>query len=392
MPAPFDRTLRSLQADSARRFGVQAAVAFALLAAWIVWFLFARVAVWAPAERARLEVANEVHQVQAPASGRVVEVALSLGRQVKAGDLLVRLDSEPERLRLDEEKQKGAAAQAQLDKQRAESAAEGRADAERRAAAKASIAEAQARAREAAELHRSAEAELVRLQPLRKGGLVSAAELSKTESLTVQQRAGAEAAGERARRLELEEQMEQSRAQGRLAALGREEARLSGLVEASRTAAASLAAEIDRRAIRAQIAGQLGRATPLQIGAVVKEGDPIAAIVPTGELRVVADFAPPVALGRVRPGQRARLRLHGFSWTQYGALPAVVTGVSREASPGVLAAQQGQIRVELSVPPGHGSNVPLQHGLPGDLEVEIEEVSPATLALRAAGALAGTAK
>ena len=49
--------------------------------------------------------------------------------------------------------------------------------------------------------------------------------------------------------------------------------------------------------------------------------------------------------------------------------------------------RDGNVRVELSVQPDADSRIPLQHGLPGSVEIEIERASPATLVLRAAGKL-----
>jgi hypothetical protein len=62
-------------------------------------------------------------------------------------------------------------------------------------------------------------------------------------------------------------------------------------------------------------------------------------------LQIMTDFLPPAALGRIQPGQPAQLRLD-------------------------------------AAPP-----IPLQHGLPGIVEVEVDHVSPATLVLCTAGRL-----
>jgi membrane fusion protein (multidrug efflux system) len=43
------------------------------------------------------------------------------------------------------------------------------------------------------------------------------------------------------------------------------------------------------------------------------------------------------------------------------------------------------VRVELEVDPA-SARVPLEHGLPGRAEIEIERIAPAVLVLRAAGA------
>jgi membrane fusion protein (multidrug efflux system) len=113
---------------------------------------------------------------------------------------------------------------------------------------------------------------------------------------------------------------------------------------------------------------------------VVHEGDKLAAVVPAGKLRVVANFDPPAALGRIRPGQHARLRLQGFPWAQYGSVAATITNVASEI-------RDGSIRVELALDAHSDSRLPLQHGLPGSVEVEIETLSPANLVLRTAGSL-----
>jgi membrane fusion protein (multidrug efflux system) len=118
----------------------------------------------------------------------------------------------------------------------------------------------------------------------------------------------------------------------------------------------------------------------LRIGAVVHEGDKLAAVIPSGKLRVVANFDPPTALGRIRPGQHARLRLEGFPWAQYGSVTATITNVASEI-------RDGSIRVEMAIDPNSSSRIPLQHGLPGSVEVEIETLSPASLVLRTAGSL-----
>ena len=135
--------------------------------------------------------------------------------------------------------------------------------------------------------------------------------------------------------------------------------------------------EAERRSIRAPVAGRLGDVTPLQVGAVIREGDRLASIIPDGRVRVVAEF-PPTALGRTRPGQPARLRLDGFPWLQYGRLSATVTRIASEP-------RERRVRVELALE--RAANLPnfLQHGLPVTVEVEVERVTPVVLLLRAAG-------
>ena len=101
-----------------------------------------------------------------------------------------------------------------------------------------------------------------------------------------------------------------------------------------------------------------------------------------GTATIVADFSP-AALGRIQPGQPARLRLESFPWIKYGAVRATVATVAREPS-------DGWLEVKLSIQPDPSTAVPLQHGQTGAVEVEVERVAPAALVLRAAGQLLAT--
>ena len=97
--------------------------------------------------------------------------------------------------------------------------------------------------------------------------------------------------------------------------------------------------------------------------------------------QVAAEF-PATALGRIQPGQPAHLRLAGFPADQYGSIPATITQVTYRA-------EDGQVHTLLALQPAPDSPIPLQQGMAGTIEVEIEQVAPATLALRAAGRAAG---
>jgi membrane fusion protein (multidrug efflux system) len=48
------------------------------------------------------------------------------------------------------------------------------------------------------------------------------------------------------------------------------------------------------------------------------------------------------------------------------------------------------VRVEFALIPSAHPRIPLQHGLPGSIEVQTERVSPAALILRSAGELVGS--
>ncbi len=176
----------------------------------------------------------------------------------------------------------------------------------------------------------------------------------------------------------MDRRFEQSEKQAVLADLERQRALLEARMSSLEAVLSGMAHELEQHRVRAPIAGSLGEVVSLQPGAVVAKGDRLAAIVPPGRLRIVAEFAPPEALGRIQPDQRARLRLEGFPWVHYGTVPARVSRVASEPL-------DGRIRVELGLERAPSVPVPLQHGLPGTLEVEVERISPAALVLRVAG-------
>src|SRR5712692_3604000 len=123
MSTAFSRTLRSLERDGFRRYFWGFSLAILLLGAWLAWFCLSPVGRYEVSDTARLEVNQAMYLVQAPITGRVVASHLVLGRMVRAGDILVDLDSKPERLQLAEERTRLQAAAPQIGALREEAAA-----------------------------------------------------------------------------------------------------------------------------------------------------------------------------------------------------------------------------------------------------------------------------
>jgi len=376
----FSRTMRSLEADSSRRPNLVLVVAALLLGAWFAWFFLARIARYEVTDTARLEVDQAIYSVQAPVSGRVVTSRLLLDREVQAGDILVELDSDPQRLQLAEERARVAALSPQIAALRQETTTAEQARREEQRATSVAIKQAQAQFREGEARARYAEQEAERLKSLRSEGLIAEREFTQGIAEAERRRAAAESLQFAAGRLEQEQRTRESDRQAHLDRLRGEMTQLEGQQAITVATVEKLQYEIERRCIRAPVKGRLGEVAILRTGAFVEEAAKLCGVVPLGELRMVTEFLPPAALGRIHPGQPARLRLQGFPWAQYGSIRATVASVGSEI-------RDGRVRVELNVHPDAYSLIPLQHGLPGTVEVEVERVSPATLVLRAAGRL-----
>jgi multidrug resistance efflux pump len=376
MSSPFSRSLRALESESSRSW-LPAVVAAGLIVAWSAWFLLARVPLYETSALARIEASAAAHPVDARLAGRVTRVNLTVGAPVTAGEVLVEVEADAERLALDEARARLDALKAEIVAVGREIPAEERAIVDDRQAAFVARDEQRAIIREAEASLGLADEEAKRIARLRAEGIIPDLDDARARAEAARRRAAADAAGSALARIE---QDEKTRVSDRFVRIQRLRGTLSRLDGEASTAAATirrLEYEVERRVLRAPITGRIAEAADLRIGAVVDEGDRLAAIVPDGPLRVVAQFPPAAALGRVRPEQSARIRLLGFPWTEYGSLRAKVTSVSDEV-------RDGLVRVELSVS-ALPSSMPLSHGLPGNVEIEVERVRPAWLVLRTLG-------
>ncbi len=378
MASPFSRTLRSLHSERSTGSYAGFAALAVVFALWLAWFVSARLPIYAISEDARLEVERAVHQVAAAAGGRIVEVRAAVGQEVTAGEVLFELDSRLERRRLDEEIAHREALLKEVESLRVALATETRGLADAGAAARAATLEARSRHQAGVAAAELAEEEAKRGARLHEQGLTSDMELRRAEALARERRSQADALERAVDRFGSEHLSARRDRQARLDQIEREIAELEGGAEISAAAARRLEEEIARRLIRSPAAGRLGELAKVRSGSVVVAGDHLATVIPSAELKVVAGFPPSEALARVRRGQPAQLRLDGFPWTEFGSLPSEVTRVSGEA-------RDGRLWIDCSVAPGLESAIPLQHGMPGTLVVEVERISPAELVLRAAG-------
>jgi membrane fusion protein (multidrug efflux system) len=375
MAAAFARTTRSLAMDSPRWAMGALAVAGLVLAAWLAWFLGASVTLYEVSQRARLEVGTAAREVSPIQSGRLVASALVIGRRVHAGDVLVELDAAAQRLRLADAERRLADYPPRLASLTREIAALGAADAGDQAGALAAARSAQARLQEAETAARAA-GELARRQAADAAlGGIARSEALKAAADARRAADARNALAEEARKTGFDAAARRGQNAARIEELAQARLALEAERDATQSAIAQLRNEIENRIVRAPVSGTIGEVQALQPGAVVGAGQRLATIVPSGDLILVAEFDPASALGRIRPGQRATLRLAGYPWAQYGSVAARVERVAGEL-------RNGQLRVELRATSSGMRGVRLAHGLAGTVEVEVETLSPARLLAR----------
>jgi multidrug resistance efflux pump len=376
----FSHTARALNQDTLGGGALALGAGLVILVGWGAWFLLADVTVVESSASAQLEASSMPRSIESPMSGRVVVARLQLGVEVAKGAPLVELDSRALELELAEQQARLRGLEPQLAAIRNELSQEERGLAAAGRAAQASRAETAARLTEAQVTSRIASEERSRMAAMQGEGVVAELDVIRASGQVEQREAFVQSLRVEARKRQFDQRTTTSDRGAEVERLRREEAELAAELEVARARIARLQHDIDQHIVRAPVAGQLSSIVELAEGAVVNRGDRLASILPGGKIRIVAYFSAPLAIGRVRTGQAAWMRLDAFPWTQHGAIAAKVSAVAGQS-------HERTLRVELELDPPPPASIPLQHGLTGTVEVEVEVASPATLVLRTAGLL-----
>lgn len=375
----FPRTESALHRDSILSWPPVLVGTLVVGLAWTTWLVFGRLEVTESSDHVRLESGASVHGVDSPAPGRVVAVHARLGEVVDPGAPLLELEADDATGLLQESEQRLQHQEQRLAFARQELAAEEGLSSHDARSAEGTLGEGLARAQEAEAELRLADKELEYATGLRKTGLISDLDFVRRAADAERKRAALDAARSAVSKLRAEVPARAGRAVGRTQHLREEVSSLSEDLAALRTRIPVMRRQVEDRLVRAPIGGRIGHIASLRPGSVVAAGERIADIVPAGGIRAVAGF-PLSSIGRLSPGQPARIRLAAYPWTAFGSLSARVKSVGTEP-------QEGRVRVELEVdeplPPG----VVAAHGLVGSLTVEVDRVSPLRLAFRTAGGL-----
>ncbi|MEQ1528075.1 MAG: HlyD family efflux transporter periplasmic adaptor subunit [Methylococcales bacterium] len=378
MATSFSRTTRSLNQDTAVFAVVGWLLATLFLSAWLLWFCFARITVYQVSNNARLEVKQSTHPIAALVAGKVIAISVTLGQLVQAGEVLVSLDADTEKLRLQEEQSRLRALPPQIAALQHEIAALEKAKTEDYQASLAAGHIAKSRQNEAEAALGFAKDHAQRLSKLSAAGRIALIETLRAKAEAQKLSSSKEALSSEIQRLAFDTQTRMHMNQAKIENLRGQLLKLQGESATAQSTVARLQQDIERHVIRAPAAGKIGDISAVQVGTYIGAGEKIGTVIPEGGLRIVADFNPAAVLGKIKPGQLSHMRLAGFPWTQYGTIAARVTRVAAEI-------RDNQVRVEFFPEPSALSRISLQHGLPGAIEVNIEQLTPALLMLRSAG-------
>jgi membrane fusion protein (multidrug efflux system) len=378
MSTSFQRTINAVETDGHGRTLVLLSTLSLLLAASALWLWLSKVNVYVLGEVARIEVDLTAHPVQATLGGRVIWVSPQrLGDRVEAGAPLFELDPTPRKIEMSRALAICEARKRSIEAQHAALRAEAAVLERDARAAFAAVGAAWARQHAAKSLAEVASESTRIAETLHDNSIISQHELLRERSQAEERLGTANSLASEAKSIDAERKV---RLNERLSNIDQRKvviAELQADVAECEGDARRLEYEIGLHTVRAPISGVMAELTPTTKGIELPSGAELAAIVPSGTPRIVAELVPGPSVGRVQRGQRVRFALDGFPWLQYGFVEGVVTHVASEP-------RAGRIRVECAIDK-RPSGVTLQHGLLGKAEIAVESVSPWTLVLRAAG-------
>ena len=269
----------------------------------------------------KVMASSRTQVIQAPDGGVVERLFVHEGEAVRKGDLLVQLDNTKASAALADSSEKAAALQASLARLRAETlgtpyrpaGAGAFNDLQRRLYERRQTALQE----ELAVLSKSAD--LARREVELNEPLFKAGDISATEFLRLQ-RAANEAAGQVTTRRNRFLQD----AQAELAKTEEELASVQQMLNDRR-------GNLEHTALRAPVDGVVNLITLTTVGAVLRSGDEIMQLLPTGDDLIIEARLRAADIGFVRPGMPATIKLDAFDYSIYGALDGVVTYVSPDA-------------------------------------------------------------
>jgi len=349
-----------------------------MLCAWFCWAVFARVTLYEVTSDARVELDASAYPMECPVDGKISNSTLQIGKHVRAGEVLVELDSVSNRLALEEGGTRLQGLQPELKKLRDQISAEQNVEKEEHQSERLKAQEAESRLEQSEITAAASDRELRRMLQLHSEKLISDRDWEKSSADNSRLHAEVVTLRDSAQRIPQEQAVLDRERVIQVEHLRVEIAKLEDEVETERAGLGRLEYEVERRRIRAPIDGRIGEAVVLHTGGFLHQGERLASIIPDGRLHIVAQYPAEAALGRIRIGQRATMRLQAFPWSEFGTVSASVTAVAQEI-------RDGKVRVELAVATASSFHGQIQHGMPGEIEIMTERVSPLSLVSRTAG-------
>ena len=347
------------------------------IAAWFTWAFWGRVAVFRQTHEARLSIEQEPYLLESRYAGEVVRSFLAEGKEVKKGELLVELEVEGFKLEIKAQDQAIEGLEQELATLKNRQSHERQSwilELNRRSAeieqSTQSLQDNQALALVYAQVFQ-------KMTQSRQDGLIT--EMQFLASKMENQKITSLVNEQRQQLIVLENGFQHQKKLNEVQEkrMSEEFLVLKQRLQEAQSKRVHLQYESQIRQILAPVSGKMGEFQVLNPNSFIDEGEHLGTVLVEDTFKVIAWFPTEDALGLLKKGQHAQIRFEGFPWLRYGSMTAVISHVAGEAT-------KNGIRVTLA--PVNNPGIPLIHGLPCSVEVEIERTSPWNIFLNLLGA------
>lgn len=347
---------------------------FAFTLSFLAWAHFGQISEVAHAQ-GRLIPKGDVFKVNPVEPGKVARVNVTEGQTVKAGQVLLELDSDLARDDIKRLEQELAATQTEINQtemliaqvhlqaqvKRVIAQTQARSQALEVTKADSTTANTEAMLNQIRSEIESHQTRLARLQPLAKEGAISQENVFQAEqglrererSLTefqgnlVRSRSEASRLRETLTQHQAEEQNVALESQQQIKHLNVKLAQLQAKAAQLQTEIASATTKLKERFLYAPTSGTVSTLNVRNPGEVVQAGQAIAEIAPKARPMVISAVLPTHEAGFVKPGMKVQLKFDAFPYQTYGVLRGTVQRISPDAKPDEKLGQVYRMEVAL---------------------------------------------
>lgn len=347
-------------------------IAFCLaFGAWAAWGQIEEVG----HAQGRLVPQGETYKIHPVQFGKVTSIAVKEGQKVKAGQVLVKLDTQLDKIEVERLQQMLAAdnrqlsqMQAMLDKTRAEAETQLAIIKANAQAQKEAIAQAQSKANTTSQLLSQLEADkldyeerLARLKPLEQQGAIAKESLFEAEqAISDRQRVITQSQGElqqaQAQTNQLQAELLQKQAEAdqaqlqvkeKIQQLEMEITQLTAKITDTENLLNSAQTQLAYKFLYAPVDGLISSLNIKNVGEVVQPSQTIAEMTPRNTPLVLAARLPNREAGFVKLGMPVQVKFDAYPYQDYGVVPGKVKSVSPDTKPDERLGAVYQVEIEL---------------------------------------------
>lgn len=376
MAIAFEDSKRALEQQLSTRLDIVHLILLGFLASLLIWAVSGDIDIYRTSVSGVIKTQSGTLELEPEVDGTIDAIYLSLGEQVKKGQLLLQLKDDKAKLQLtklqnelnaNRQQQRILSEQSLLTQQKYQLLS---------TSLKNEIGQTEAQLRQAQKVLQTQINIEQRMKKLAKTSAVAEMDLLKQNLEVVRAQSATEVY-----RITLDNKNRQLPANERerdlaLSQINSQLTDLKDNAEQLQKAIEQAELELEKYRLYASKAGEVVQLKELVLGNKVSKGQRLATISDGSGWLLQTRFKAADAIGHIAKGQPARVQVDGFAWRQYGTLSATVSQVAKQGD-----AQHVTVLLNLDSP--NDTNIPLTYGQPVTVEVKTESLAPLMLLLNA---------